>query len=391
MQTFGVPDPATLASAPSKLAARRTASIRSPSLTRARIYLFSGTNDHSVVPPSSGRGSASSNAQLGVPEPQIKLVDESRAPATPSSPKNAGHWRAASTGAPYITDCDYDQARDTVGAHLRRPLKPRAAKPRPGDFIVFDQRALRAGTLTSHGLDDAGIVYVPRILHATRAGCRVAHRLPRLRPAALARSATQFVKETRLCRVGRHQSFDRAVSAGDDRARSIRTAAGTGGATRGANYLTRNAPADRRPCSACWTGWRSRERTDDGSAGAQLHLAARRRWHPVRDHGERRRTAAAAPAVARIAEPVGEEIQAARACAAARAWRSGRAPTAPHWWRPRSRRSTCTSLPALLGRPPPARRRGSGPSPRRRHGRATRRCWTGAARSRARRSRRRPC
>ena len=87
-----------------------------------RIYLFSGKDDHTVVPAIVDAARRFYEA-LGVPDAQISYVSD----------LPAGHGfvtedkgRACDyTGKPYIVDCDYDQA----GALLKQiygPLNPRA-------------------------------------------------------------------------------------------------------------------------------------------------------------------------------------------------------------------------------------------------------------------------
>ena len=59
---------------------------------------------------------------------------------------------------------------------------------------MFDQRAF-ARDLAGHGLDDAGVVYVPTACR-DRARLPRPRRLPRLQPAALAKIGDAFVKDS---------------------------------------------------------------------------------------------------------------------------------------------------------------------------------------------------
>ena len=79
--------------------------------------------------------------------------------------------RAAGRTPSFITNCDYDQAKDILehvyGAPLREPRSVQAAtKP-----VAFDQRPFTRDS-TDHGLDDAGFVYVPSNCRAAP-GCRI--------------------------------------------------------------------------------------------------------------------------------------------------------------------------------------------------------------------------
>ncbi len=165
LQTFGVPNPAQLAQRADRLAGMdRIDPIAN--VKKHRIYLFSGKADHTVVPAIVDAARRFYEA-LGVPDAQISFVSDI----------DAGHGfvtndkgRACDyTGAPYIIDCDYDQA----GALLKQiygPLKPPAAEA-TGTFLLFDQHPF-THELASNGMSDRGIVYVPQACRQTR-GCRV--------------------------------------------------------------------------------------------------------------------------------------------------------------------------------------------------------------------------
>jgi hypothetical protein len=165
MQKWGIPNPELLAERARKLAdlGRIDAT---DGLAGTRVYLFSGTNDR-IVLPSIVAAAAKLYTALGVPDAQVKLVSDIGAGhAFVTEDKGLACGR---TGEPYITDCDYDQA-GVLLAHIYGQLKPRTAQP-AGEFIVFDQREF-VRDLTSHGLDEAGVVYVPRACR-TSPGCRV--------------------------------------------------------------------------------------------------------------------------------------------------------------------------------------------------------------------------
>jgi len=165
MQAWGIPNPELLAERARKLANLDRIDA-TEGVTRSRVYLFSGTNDRIVVP-SIVAAAAKLYSALGVPDAQVKLVSDIGAGhAFVTEDKGLACGR---TGEPYITDCDYDQAGMLLG-HIYGQLRPRTAQP-AGEFIAFDQREF-ARDLTGHGLDDAGVVYVPRSCRPG-AGCRV--------------------------------------------------------------------------------------------------------------------------------------------------------------------------------------------------------------------------
>jgi hypothetical protein len=165
MQAWGIPNPELLAERARKLANLDRIDA-TEGMARSRVYLFSGTNDRIVVP-SIVAAAAKLYSALGVPDAQVKLVSDIGAGhAFVTEDKGLACGR---TGEPYITDCDYDQAGVLLG-HIYGPLRPRAAQP-AGEFIAFDQREF-ARDLTGHGLDDAGVVYVPKSCRPG-SGCRV--------------------------------------------------------------------------------------------------------------------------------------------------------------------------------------------------------------------------
>jgi hypothetical protein len=131
-----------------------------------RVYLFTGQNDHTVVPAivmAAGRF----YARLGLAADNIKLVKTYPAGhAIVTEEQGAAcEWSAE----PYVVDCDYDQAGDVL-AHIYGDLKPRA-KSLSRRFVAFDQQAFTSD-LASHGLSKTGWVYVPSGC-AKAEGCRV--------------------------------------------------------------------------------------------------------------------------------------------------------------------------------------------------------------------------
>lgn len=135
-------------------------------LARARVYVFGGGRDTVVEPPVVD-ALVRFYRLAGVPEANM-LVERgiaaghafvTQGPATPCS----------TTRAPFINDCDYDQA-GAILRHIYGTLEPPSASPR-GGLAEFDQvEFLRRARV--HGLDDMGLIYVPAACR-DGAGCRV--------------------------------------------------------------------------------------------------------------------------------------------------------------------------------------------------------------------------
>ncbi|MGZ5889593.1 MAG: extracellular catalytic domain type 2 short-chain-length polyhydroxyalkanoate depolymerase [Hyphomicrobium sp.] len=165
LQAFGVPNPKLLAERARQLAERGSvdpvAGVR-----HDRIYLFSGQDDHTVVPAIVASAKEFYEA-LGVPDANIEYV--SNIPAGHAFVTEDKGPACDYSGRPYIVDCHYDQA----GALLKQiygPLNPRSAEP-TGTFQVFNQNPFTKD-LDNPGLSDEGIAYVPSACAADD-GCRV--------------------------------------------------------------------------------------------------------------------------------------------------------------------------------------------------------------------------
>jgi poly(3-hydroxybutyrate) depolymerase len=165
MQSWGVPDPVRLAERARSLAQKeRIDAIEG--VAQDRVYLFSGTNDRTVLP-SIVRAAAQLYEQLGVPPANIKLVTD--LPAGHAFLTRGSGIACGRTGEPYISNCNYDQAGELL-QQIYGALQPRTTAP-TGDFIVFDQREFTRD-LPSHGLASSGVAYVPLDCRLTQ-GCRV--------------------------------------------------------------------------------------------------------------------------------------------------------------------------------------------------------------------------
>lgn len=158
LRMLGVPDPHLLARRAAQLAeSGRIDPIAG--VVRDRIYLYSGREDHTVVPAIVTKAAEFYRA-LGVPSEAIKHIDtvaSGHGFVTVSEGAACGK-----TGPPFVVHCDYDQAGDLL-QHLLGPLSRPSSKPKHGP-AEYDQAAFVQG-LSEHGLGATGLVYVP-------AGCR---------------------------------------------------------------------------------------------------------------------------------------------------------------------------------------------------------------------------
>jgi poly(3-hydroxybutyrate) depolymerase len=135
-------------------------------LSTARVWLFSGRNDRTVLPEvvqALGRFYASS----GLPQSSLVLVSDK--PAGHAMITENGGNACEATAPPYINDCDYDAAGELL-RHLLGALRPPAAKE-SGRLVAFDQNSYSGGDAYAISVADTGYVYVPRACET--GGCRV--------------------------------------------------------------------------------------------------------------------------------------------------------------------------------------------------------------------------
>lgn len=135
-------------------------------VTGDKVYLFSGEADHTVVP-AIVKAAAQFYAELGVPQANIKLVDN--VPAGHAFVTETEGASCERSGEPYVVDCDYDQAGELL-KHIYGPLNPPSAQP-AGQWLEFDQRRYLKD-LGADGMDDAGVAYIPKSCRE-QPGCRV--------------------------------------------------------------------------------------------------------------------------------------------------------------------------------------------------------------------------
>jgi poly(3-hydroxybutyrate) depolymerase len=165
MAMWGVPDPGALARQAERLASDgRIGPLEA--VASDRIYLFTGRAD-SIVKPSIVRAAKAYYEKIGVPAGQIRFNDTLAAGHAFVTPDKGGACDVSS--APYVVDCDYDQAGELLNTVLGGAQKP--SGPAAGRFIDFDQTPFTAG-LANHGMAKRGVVYVPESCVA-EAGCRI--------------------------------------------------------------------------------------------------------------------------------------------------------------------------------------------------------------------------
>jgi poly(3-hydroxybutyrate) depolymerase len=165
LMMFGVPNTQLLKEKAERLAAEgRIDPIES--VRSDRVYLFSGREDRTVVPPIV-TAAGELYAAIGVPAQAIKHVDSLPAGHAFVTEDSGGSCEA--TGKPFVVDCDYDQAGELL-SHIYGPQQPKAPAA-TGTYIHFDQRPFTRG-LENHGLAERGVIYVPKSC-AADSGCRV--------------------------------------------------------------------------------------------------------------------------------------------------------------------------------------------------------------------------
>jgi poly(3-hydroxybutyrate) depolymerase len=130
-----------------------------------KVYLFSGNEDQTVVR-SVVEAAKRFYAAAGVPEGSITLVEKEGGHAFLT--ETEGTACGLSEG-PYVSDCDYDQAKAILQWIYGVPLAEPSPSP-TGKFIVFDQSAFSGGV--PNGLAAEGVVYVTEDC-VTHPGCRL--------------------------------------------------------------------------------------------------------------------------------------------------------------------------------------------------------------------------
>jgi poly(3-hydroxybutyrate) depolymerase len=160
--SWGTPDAAALAKRAKELADGGEIDPIT-GLADDNVYLFSGNDDQTVTRPVV-EAAKSFYHELGLSPGNVTLVEGKGGHAFITEEGGAA---CGLTEKPFVSDCDYDQAK-AILAWIYGPLAAASAEPQ-GEFLVFDQAAFaRPGD----GLADEGIVYLPPACRA-QPGCRV--------------------------------------------------------------------------------------------------------------------------------------------------------------------------------------------------------------------------
>jgi poly(3-hydroxybutyrate) depolymerase len=166
MQTSqGQPNPTLLLVGAERLAAAGAIDPLA-NLADDQVYVFAGTADRTVLPAVVARV-PEFYALAGVPPANIRHDDG--VPAGHGFVTEDGPVPCSRTGAPYVNDCDLDQAR-LILEHLHGPLNPPAAQA--GATLAFDQTAYLTRAAAS-GMAATGRAYVPASCTRQGAACRV--------------------------------------------------------------------------------------------------------------------------------------------------------------------------------------------------------------------------
>ena len=155
-----LPATAVLRAEAEKLAKAGTIDATS-NLAAARVWLFSGMNDRTVVPVVV---QALRAFYLSYNASPVLIAGTSAGHAMVT--ENAGNPECSITRTPFINDCNYDAAGELLKQLLGK-LNPPAAKE-GGRLVRFDQKPFGAYSIS---MDDDAFVYIPKACEGER--CRV--------------------------------------------------------------------------------------------------------------------------------------------------------------------------------------------------------------------------
>lgn len=164
LRSKGIPNVAALLARAEKLASEREID-PVEGLAEDKVYLFSGGAD-GIVARSVVEAARDFYIQARVPEANIKL--ETRNDAGHAFLTDDVGTACGVSAAPFLSDCDYDQA----GAILRwiyGDLTDPSAKP-AGSFVRFDQSEFVKGN--DADMSKEGVIYIPQSC-SKEAGCRL--------------------------------------------------------------------------------------------------------------------------------------------------------------------------------------------------------------------------
>jgi poly(3-hydroxybutyrate) depolymerase len=160
--TMGEPDPERSVARAKELAEKGAIDPLS-ALARHNVYLYSGDEDATVTRPVVEAAKRFYDL-AGVPAGNITLVEGAGGHAFITEEGGAA---CGISEPPYVSDCDYDQARAILG-WIYGPLTPSSETPQ-GEMIVFSQEDF---SNPGDGFADEGVVYVPASCRK-EPGCRV--------------------------------------------------------------------------------------------------------------------------------------------------------------------------------------------------------------------------
>lgn len=190
MQTsLGHPDPIKLVNRTKELA-ESGAIDPIDGLADDNVYLFSGENDQTVSWPVV-KAAELYYRKVGVDPDNLTLIEDEGGHAFLTE---QGGSACGVSDAPFVSDCDYDQAQ-AILAWIYGPLAAPSEEPQ-GEFLVFDQRIFAQ---PGDGFADQGVVYIPQDCR-TATGCRIhiaLHGCEQSREAV----GDVFIKDTGFARV----------------------------------------------------------------------------------------------------------------------------------------------------------------------------------------------
>lgn len=131
-----------------------------------RVYLFTGTQDRTVVP-AIVKSAAEFYSALGLPKDNIKLIETVPAGHAFVTPDKGGACDRSQS--PYVVDCDYDQA-EALLTHIYGKLEAPSTSAQ-GSWVEFDQRPFTQD-LSPDGMADSGVIYIPEACKS-QTGCRI--------------------------------------------------------------------------------------------------------------------------------------------------------------------------------------------------------------------------
>jgi poly(3-hydroxybutyrate) depolymerase len=132
-------------------------------LAQDNVYLFSGNEDQTVTRPVV-EAAKRFYEEVGVSPGNLTLVEAEGGHAFLTEEGGAA---CGLTEKPYVSDCDYDQAK-AILSWIYGPLAGASPEPQ-GKFVIFDQQAFAE---PGDGFADEGVVYIPPACEHG-AGCRV--------------------------------------------------------------------------------------------------------------------------------------------------------------------------------------------------------------------------